>query len=310
MTLRVALIGLGGIAEKAYLPLLTSWEGVELLLSSHTPATVREVQERYRLLRGTTDLEELLSWEPQAAFVTTPSPTHYEIARTLLEAGVDVFTEKPATMESDQTLALAELADERERVLMVGFNRRYAPLHQKARELWGEREIGLCTLEKHRDGAAHPNLFSNYIDDTIHIIDLLRFFCGDTERVVSTVTEMSGGRLVGAFSTAALPSGGYSQVLTSLQAGGWTERYTLHGDGASLYVDAFYRLRLVTGDGEQVWREPYASSWKPTLQARGFTAEIEHFFDCVRSRRQPRTSGWEALKTQRLLEEMVAREEA
>jgi virulence factor len=188
------------------------------------------------------------------------------------------------------------------------FNRRYAPLHRQARELWGDRVVALCVLEKHRASAAHPDLFSNYIDDTIHIIDLLRFFCGDGE-VVSTVQQMRQGRLVGAVSTVTLQSGGYGMVVTSLQAGRWTERYALHGDGASMYLDAFSRLRLVIEEGERVWEENYASSWKPALEARGFVDQIAHFFECVRSRKQPLTSGWEAFKTQRLLEDMITRVE-
>jgi len=308
MAMRVAIIGLGDIARKAYLPLLTTREGIEVLLCSHTPATVECVQAQYHLPRGTTDLDELLSWEPQAAFVLTPSPTHRAIAGRMLEAGVDVFVEKPATMRSAETQELAELADARERVLMVSFNRRYAPLHRQARELWGDRAVGLCVLQKHRASAAHPDLFSNYIDDTIHIIDLLRFFCGDGE-VVSTVRQVRQGRLVGAVSMVALQSGGYGMVVTSLQAGRWSERYTLHGDGASMYLDAFCRLRLVTEEEERVWEEDYASTWKPTLEARGFAGQIAHFFECVRSREQPLTSGWEALKTQLLLEAMVARAE-
>jgi virulence factor len=306
--MRAAIIGLGGIARKAYLPLLTAWEGIEVLLCSRTSATVERLQAQYHLPQGTTDLDELLSWKPQAAFVLTPSPTHRAVAGRMLEAGVDVFVEKPATMRSGETRELAELADALGRVMMVSFNRRYAPLHRQARELWGDRRVGLCVLEKHRASAAHPNLFSNCIDDTIHIIDLLRFFCGDGE-VVGTVQQMRQGRLVGAVSTVALQSGGYGMVVTSLQAGRWTERYALHGDGASMYLDAFSRLRLVTDEGEQVWEENYAGTWRTTLEGRGFVSQIAHFFECVRSRKQPLTSGWEALKTQCLLEDMITRVE-
>ena len=126
---------------------------------------------------------------------------------------------------------------------------------------------------------------------------------------MSTVQQVRGGRLVGAISTVALQGGGYGMVATSLQAGRWSEQYTIHGDGVSMYLDAFSRLCLVTEEGKQVWEEKYASSWRPTLKARGFADQITHFFDCVRAREQPLTSGWEALKTQFLLEEMVARAE-
>lgn len=306
MKRRIAIVGLGGIARKAYLPVLTQRNDVELLVCSRTPSAVEEVQALYGLSNGTTDIPRLLSLKPEAAFVLTPSPTHFALARQLLDAGVDVFVEKPATLKSPETRVLAELAETRGRVLMVGFNRRFAPLHQQARELWAGRTVGLAVFAKHRSSAAHSDLFGNYIDDTIHIIDLLRFFCGEGE-ALSTAAQVRDGRLMGAVSVVALESGGQGVIATNLAAGGWSETYSLHGEGATLEVDAFSRLRMGGETEERIWHEPYASGWKPTLEARGFTQQVDHFFECLLSRRTPLTSGWEAYRTQRLLEDLVDR---
>src|SRR5512143_1069668 len=125
----IGIVGLGDIALKAYLPVLASLNGIELALCSRSEGSVRRVQQQYRIQRGTTRLEELIAMGLKAAFVLSPSPAHEPLARALLEGGVDVFLEKPATLHSEETRALAELADRRQRILMVGFNRRYAPLH-------------------------------------------------------------------------------------------------------------------------------------------------------------------------------------
>ena len=116
----IGVIGLGEIAGKAYLPVLGSMEGIELALCSRSPLTVQSVQETYRISRATTDLAELTGMGIQAAFVLSPSETHYAITKELLEKGVDVFLEKPATLHSQETQALAELADRRGRILIVG----------------------------------------------------------------------------------------------------------------------------------------------------------------------------------------------
>ena len=305
MKLRVAVVGLGGIAWKAYLPALAERDDIDVLACGRSAASLERAQARYRLPRVTTALDELLSWGPQAAFVLTPSPTHRVIVERLIDAGVDVLVEKPATMTSGETQALAALAEAKRRVFMVGFNRRFAPLHRRARELWGGRTVGVGLLQKHRSGAAHPDLFSNYIDDTIHLIDLLRFFCGEG-RAVTTVERIHEGRLVGAVSLVALERGGQAVVATSLEAAAWSERCSLHGEGASLELDAFAELRFRGEAEERTWREEYASGWKPTLEARGFPQQIAHFLECVASRRLPLTSGDEAFRTQRLLEDMVA----
>jgi len=305
MALSIAVIGLGGIAEKAYLPVLTSWEGIELLLYSRNPASVVRFQNQYRVRRATSNLDELLGWGPQAAFVITPSSSHRELAQRMLEAGADVYVEKPLTLSLPDSQALAELADRKGRVLMVGFNRRFAPLHRQARELWGDRRIQTAVFQKHRTSAYHPNLYQNHIDDTIHIIDALRYFCGEGI-ARHTSSQLEGGKLVGAASTIELKGGGTGLVVTSLRAGGWLETYTLHGEAASLQVEAFERLTLTIENRQTTWKESYASAWMNTLKGRGFVDEIGHFFDCVRSRTQPETSAWEAVKTQELVEAMVA----
>ncbi len=303
--MRAAVIGLGGIAEKAYLPLLSAWEGLELVIHCRTQETVEHYQGQYRIRLGTTDFDEVLALEPEAAFVLTPSDTHYAMARQLLEAGIHVYLEKPATLQTEDTRLLAELADEQGRVLMVGFNRRYAPLHRRARELWDGRPVGLCVLQKHRDSAYHPDLYSNYTDDTIHIIDLLRFFCGEATPV-RTVAHVHEGKLIRATALLDVGEDGHGVVSTELNAGAWQERYALHGGGASLYVEAFSELRFVDETGRRTAKETYASAWTSTLKGRGFEDEVAHFLDCVREGSTPHTSAWEALKTQELLEAMVS----
>ncbi len=305
--MRVAIIGLGNIAQKAYLPVLSSMDGQELYLHCRTPATLERIRSQYRLPQVTPDLVELLRWRPQAAFVLTPPKTHYLIVKQLLLAGADVFVEKPASLHSAETQELAELADRRQAVLMVGFNRRFAPLHIKARQVWDARPIDMAIFEKHRYKAYHPDLYSNLVDDTIHIVDLLRYFCGEA-RVVSTTSQLQNGMFTGGVSLLTLQNGGSAMIATSLSAGRWTEGFALHGASASLYVEAFSRLRLVTGDTQQVWEENPTSASASAAETRGICGEIDHFFECVKTRQPPLTSGWDSLKTQLLVDEITARD--
>ena len=304
--MQVAVIGLGEIAKKGYLPVLTAWEGTDLLFMSRSSETVRCLQEQYRVSHGTNNLDDVLRAKPKASFVLSPSETHFEIAQALLEGGIDVFLEKPATLHSEQTRQLAELADRKDRVLMVGFNRRYAPLHQQAREVWGDHTTSIAQFQKYRSNASHPSLAHQFTDDTIHQIDMLRYFCGEGE-VVSTAHQVHEGRLYGAISTVALERGGFAQVVTSLRAGRWQEVYAIHGDQLSMQIEAFSELQILEKGNTRVWKETYASSWKTTLEGRGFAGQIAHFFDCVRDRTQPKTDGWDSVKTQRLMEAMVAK---
>lgn len=301
----IGIIGLGEIAKKAYLPVLSSLEGIDLAICSRSQSNVAQVQNQYRIPRATTHFDDLFRMGIQAAFVLTPSETHASITTELLNHKVDVFLEKPATLHSSETQALSELADTNGQVLMIGFNRRYAPLHIRARQIWQGHTIGMALFQKYRTSASHPHLEHQFKDDTIHLIDLLRFFCGEGE-VVNTVQYITPDHLLGAASTIALDRGGYAMVITGLQAGRWQETYTLHGSGHSLIVDAFTRLRMIGKQEELIQEETYASSWTTTLEGRGFSGQINHFLECVNRRSLPLTSGWDSVKTQQLVEQMVA----
>lgn len=109
---RVAIIGLGDIARKVYLPLLTAHPNVEIVgIMNRSPEPVKAVQEAYRLERGTTDLKELLSWDLDAVFVHTATEAHFDIVMQCLEQGLAVYVDKPLSYtirESEEMTAFAE----------------------------------------------------------------------------------------------------------------------------------------------------------------------------------------------------------
>ena len=61
------------------------------------------------------------------AVVATPTTTHFQIAKELLEGGCDVLVEKPITSETEQGRRLVEIAKINKRVLQVGHVERYNP---------------------------------------------------------------------------------------------------------------------------------------------------------------------------------------
>ncbi|HTX79172.1 MAG TPA: Gfo/Idh/MocA family oxidoreductase, partial [Longilinea sp.] len=232
--LPIVILGAGGIAQKAYLPLLATWPDAHILgIYSRTRERLDKTLAAWPIQFGTTDLAALLDLHPAAAFVLTATPSHFEVTGRLLEAGIDVYLEKPATTSAELTRRLADQAKANGRILMVGYNRRYALLYLQAKEIFGARHIQTCLIEKHRPETPHRTLAAQYLDDIIHQIDLMRFFCGDVT-AVHTSYELKNDRLAGAVSIVALPGGGLGTILTSQQAGAWQEKVTLHGDGLTV----------------------------------------------------------------------------
>jgi virulence factor len=306
MGIKIGIFGAGSIARKAYLPLLVSWPDVEIVgVYSRTERTIEEICNIWHIQYGTTELNTLVDRGIQAAFVLTSQSSHFEIAQKLLTEGIDVYIEKPATESSSQTQQLSDLARKHGRIFMVSFNRRYAPLNRQARDLFKQRSVDLCIIEKHRPSAYHTSLFHNYLDDTIHQIDLLCYYCADPQPL-HTSFQMKGEKLTCAVSIASLTGGGIGMVLTCLQAGAWQERVMLHGDGLSVEVNAFRELRIKTGDHEEIYGNDRPGRWFPELTERGFSGAIEHFLECVQTRSVPETNGAEAVKSQRFMEKLVA----
>jgi len=303
--MKIAVIGAGGIAEKAYFPLLLKWPGVELTsLYSRTQATLDKVAAKWGIENTTTDLKAVLDTRPQAAFVVSSNTSHFDICKLLLENSVDVFVEKPLATSSAQAEELARLADNHRCVMAVAFNRRFALLYRQAQEIFGGRAVQTALFQKHRPVSPHVNLFNQYLDDTIHQIDLMRFYCGELQ-ALSTHYTLQDGRLTGAVSTARTAGGGLVTLVNSLQAGAWQESVDLHGEGFSLHVDAFRELRVKYDDHEEVYGTDRAGKWVPELRERGFEGQVAHFLDCVQTRQTPLVNAWEAAKTQKLMEDLV-----
>jgi predicted dehydrogenase len=81
----------------------------------------------------TTDYKALAA-EVDGAVIVTPAPSHFGLCREMLEAGKDVFVEKPLTLVPEESLQLAELAEQTGRILQVGHIFRFDPAAQWLRE--------------------------------------------------------------------------------------------------------------------------------------------------------------------------------
>jgi virulence factor len=303
--MKLSIIGVGEIAQKAYLPLLKTMEGVQVAsVMSRTAASVEKTQTRWQIPMGFTKLKDVIDSRPDACLVLVATIAHYQVATELLENGIDVFIEKPATVNSWEIKALAELAAKNGRILMVGYNRRYADFYVQARGLIKTSEIQQIVLEKHRRNASHSSLFSQFLDDTIHVIDLLRSF--DPNPVpLNSVINMADGRLRSAVSLLRLSSGGIATIHTCLDAGAWQEKISVYGAKKTVIVNAFRDLTYINEEGIKIFGPERPSSWKSELAERGFDAEVRHFMECIRTRSTPMTDGFEAYKSQLLVEQLT-----
>jgi predicted dehydrogenase len=127
---KFAVIGLGGIAQAVHLPILSKIENAQIVAVCDTDKTkARMIAEKYNVPYFYTDYEKMLQEvdEIEAVEVLTPTNLHAEMAIACVEAGKDVFVERPLARNYKEAESVVKVVDERKRKVMVGMNLRFRP---------------------------------------------------------------------------------------------------------------------------------------------------------------------------------------
>jgi len=148
--LKVGIIGGGGIAQVAHLPVLKRLKGVEILaLCDPDFPRARAVADRFGIKDAFDDIEELLRYEAlDAVVICSPNHLHESHILAALSANLHVLVEKPFTMSVASAQRILRAVEKRDRVVMVGMNHRYRPDVQIVRSFVQSGELG--TIESVR----------------------------------------------------------------------------------------------------------------------------------------------------------------
>src|SRR5438876_5619316 len=135
-------------------------------------ARAQAAQQRFGFERYTTDWSEVIA-DPaiEVVNVAAPNGMHLEINRAAARAGKHILCEKPVGKDPYETLQSAAAAREAGVLTFVGYNYRWAPLVQYARQLIGEGKLGRLTHYHGRflNGyAADPNGFLSWRFEQAH----------------------------------------------------------------------------------------------------------------------------------------------
>ena len=125
------------------------------------------------------------------AIVVTPTQTHFDIAKSLIQSGCHLFVEKPICADAKSSLELCELAERNERVLQVGHVERFNPAYVAARPLLNNVRLMECT--RHTPYTFRATDVSVVQDLMIHDIDLVLSTIGS--KVVDV--RATGSRTIG-----------------------------------------------------------------------------------------------------------------
>ncbi|MDL1957439.1 MAG: Gfo/Idh/MocA family oxidoreductase [Candidatus Desulfofervidus auxilii] len=143
--LKIGIIGCGKQAEKHILS-LKKIPNISLVLSDINP----EIAENLAKKTGaswTKSVEEILNdFEVKAVVICTPTPTHIELIKEAINAGKDVFCEKPLCEYQQDPSELKELIKNTDRIVMIGYIYRFVPVFEEAYRLIREQSINGISL--------------------------------------------------------------------------------------------------------------------------------------------------------------------
>ncbi|MHA5053859.1 Gfo/Idh/MocA family protein [Streptomyces sp. SD15] len=293
--MKVGCIGLGDIAQKAYLPVLAVQSGVELHLQTRTPATLARVGDGLHLpvTQRHADLSELLAQDLDAAFVHAATVAHPEIVTRLLEAGVPTFVDKPLAYELADSERLVRLAEERNVSLAVGFNRRYAPGYAQC----ADHPRELILMQKNRIGLPEETR-TMILDDFIHVVDTLRFLVPGPIDDVTVRARAEDGLLHHV--VLQLAGDGFTALGVMNRLSGSAEEI-LEVSGQDTKRQVLNLAEVIDHKGQPTVRR--RGDWVPVARQRGIEQGVVAFLDAVRAGKV--LSARDALATHELCEQVV-----
>jgi len=199
--INVGVIGAGNFAVSTLLPILKKIKSINLrCLATATGLSAESTARKFQFDSYTTDYKKILHDEKiDAVFILTSNVTHAQFTVEALKAGKHVFVEKPLALSENQLNDIVDAYNSSQKNVMVGFNRRYAPLAIELKQFFKTRVGPMVSYYRVNAEKIPPEhwLYDNeqggsrLISEACHFIDFLSYITGSNIASVSTNTIFS-----------------------------------------------------------------------------------------------------------------------
>ena len=306
---RLGLVGCGN-RGRYLLRIFNDFEDVTLAAACDPFAESRQVTvDEFGIEEQYETVDEMLESSELDAVVVAPlANLNYELALPCIERGIHVMMEKPPGLTLQETRHLQETADRTGSKVLVGWNRRFHPVIAQARSQILERgPIIQLVGEFHKNVRQEEMRLADTMMDRllletpIHAVDTVRFLAGsDVKEVHSIVRRATSNYRDVHAALIEFENGVVAQLTHNYTAGGRLERYEIHGQDISAYMEGISGGQIVADD-------------ETTEIVKGPTGGTEeqnrYFIDCVRNDKPielPAANLAEAVKTMELAEAILA----
>jgi len=307
--INVGIVGLGRQALR-HLSALSTFDDVRITaVCDINQDSLKKALSIYNIPSHYTDYSEMAEKSPiDCVFIVTkPDETHAKIASSFLENGKHVFCEKPMATRMSDAKSMVEKAKRNDRILMIGFNRRYMPIFQRAKqEFENPNQIDVCKTEMCGEQTILRGLNSNYV----HMIDLLRWFCGEPSKVEASAKYVDPNYEETIVALIEFDADALGVCICNSKGGGYVERVTIYGSNKTTQIDTpSLASTSLKGGAYQpaIVTDFITDSWRDFSYKFGFAQEDRHFIECVKTGETPLTSGEDCLKNLQLVSDMYTK---
>ncbi len=282
----IGFIGAGSYAQGFLLPNLPAGEHVPRRgIATSSGTTSRRVAERFGFAFCTDDPDAVINdAETDTVFIVTRHDSHSRYVRRALEAGKNVYVEKPLCLDEAELVEIEELLEGLDLAprLMVGFNRRFAPLIMRLKDEL--TAVPLAAVYRVNAGAIPPDSWiqdpqvggGRIIGEGCHFVDLLVHLTGSLPVEVHAVAMDDPHGLHDTVSiTLRFANGSVGTVhyFANGPKGMEKEKLEVFQSGRAFVLDDF--RELVIHDGGKPRRH------RAMVQNKGQKAMLRAFFDAL-----------------------------
>ncbi len=309
---RICMIGAGRVGKLHSGTLRRHVPGGEIvaLVDPHRPI-LDETGDQFAIDRRFASLEEALDATAfEAVVITTPTPTHRDLAVLAAERGIHVFLEKPMALSLSECDDILRATSAHGVILQMGFMRRFDPDFATAWERIQGGEIGEVMMIKsltHGPGLPPPwatdlkTSNGNLAEVNSHDLDTSRWLSGSTPlRMYVEVANFKGPErgvtsehyYDNMFATIKFESGAMASISGVCPCDyGYDSRVEIIGKKGIMQIGELKGESIVVcTDRDHGLVTPIFRRW-PDRFRWGYIRELEHFVDCIRAERHPIVTG-------------------
>lgn len=289
--IRCAVIGAGSFATNEFLPLLVKQQNIELhSIASATGVRAHALGKKYGFSSCSSDAMSIIEDESvDSVFILTRHDTHAKLSSAALRAGKHVFVEKPLALSLEELDEVQAAQKESGCQLMVGFNRRYAPLAVQMKEYFGNRAQPASITYRVNVGFRpaehwlhHPKQGGGVIvGEACHHIDFCAWLIGhEAIEVIANKLESKGGDFIpedNAHITIRYADGSIAHIayLSNGSKAYNTERAEVFCDNKVATLTDFKKLEITKGimmKSNRIW----------IGNGKGHAEQLEHFLNVIK----------------------------